>query len=108
MTLAAKKCIPCEGGIPLLSDTEINEKLDELNDKWILDGYKIQRSFSFVNFKQTMTFVNNVADLAEQEGHHPVMLVEYGKCQITLWTHAINGLSENDFILAAKIDELNL
>ena len=105
--LSDKKCIPCEGGIPALTKSDMKQKLKQLDSNWLLVDNKIQRTFNFVNFKHTMNFVNQVADIAEQEGHHPVMLVEYGKCQIYLWTHSINGLSENDFILASKIDKIN-
>lgn len=104
--LTEKKCVPCEGGVPSLSNSEIKKQLKELDSNWLHVDNKIQRTFSFVNFKQTMEFVNKVADLAEDEGHHPALLVEYGSCQIYLWTHAINGLSENDFIVAAKIDQI--
>ncbi len=100
-----KKCKPCEGGTLPLTEQETFENLKYIND-WKLDGKKIKKSFRFVNFRQTMDFVNKVAELAEEEGHHPDMYVSYGSCEIILWTHAIDGLSENDFILAAKIDRL--
>lgn len=107
MTLTDKKCIPCEGGVPALKKPEIEKLLVEIHSDWKQKDYsKICRSFAFVNFKQTMDFVNKVANLADEEGHHPVMHVEYAKLKIELWTHAIKGLSENDFILAAKIDTL--
>ena len=77
-----------------------------MNTNWeVIENSKLQRRFQFVNFTHTMQFVNRVAEIAEKEGHHPVMHVKYGECILELWTHAINGLSENDFILAAKIDE---
>jgi len=72
----------------------------------VRDNKKITREFNFVNFKHTMSFVNEVARIAEEEGHHPVMHVGYGSVEIELWTHAIDGLSENDFIIAAKIDRI--
>lgn len=107
MNLATKKCVPCEGGIPPLTENEITMYQKLVNKMWkITNNRKIQRKFNFVNFVHTMEFVNRVAEIAEKEGHHPVMHVSYGECTIELWTHAINGLSENDFILAAKIDEL--
>lgn len=105
--LTSKKCVPCEGGIPPLTMGEIEKYKQEVHQDWkVKYDYKIERKFAFVNFKHTMDFVNKVAKLAEDEGHHPDMHVSYGKLRIELWTHAINGLSENDFILAAKIDEL--
>lgn len=107
MELAKRKCVPCEGGVPSLSEEEIMDFLTVVNQGWIAkDNKKITRDFAFVNFTHTMNFVNEVARIAEEEGHHPVMHVHYGKVEIELWTHAIDGLSENDFILAAKIDKL--
>lgn len=107
MILKEKKCKPCEGGIPALTSKEIDILLEQIKTDWtILENKKLRREFRFVNFKQTMEFVNRVADIAEEEGHHPEMTVGYGHCEIEIWTHAIGGLSENDFILAAKIDVL--
>jgi len=106
--LTSKACKPCEGGIPKLNSQEITEFNSQLNAPWqIVDEMKIIKDFSFRNFAATIDFVNKVAEIAESEGHHPVMHVYYSKVQIELWTHAILGLSENDFILASKIDELN-
>jgi 4a-hydroxytetrahydrobiopterin dehydratase len=106
MKLKNKKCIPCEGGVPQLTPEEISDFLGQIHSDWELDEQKIKRKFHFVNFKQTMDFVNSTAELAESEGHHPVMHVLYGQVSLELWTHAIGGLSENDFILAAKIDAI--
>jgi 4a-hydroxytetrahydrobiopterin dehydratase len=93
-----------EGTLPLNND-EINEYRIELKPDWnIIECYKIEKEFTFQNFQQTMNFVNRVADLAEEENHHPVMHVFYGKVTLELWTHSVSGLSPNDFILAAKID----
>lgn len=108
MDLKKKKCKPCEGGIPPLNSEEIEEFRKQINEKWTVTAGKLSMEFSFVNFIHTMDFVNKVASLAENEGHHPVMHVYYSKLIVELWTHAINGLSENDFILAAKIDSLKL
>lgn len=105
--LASKKCIPCEGGIPPLKGDEVKTYMENLKEGWKVREQKvIFKSFSFVNYKHTIDFVNKVATLAESEGHHPVMHVYFAKVEIELWTHAINGLSENDFIMAAKIDLL--
>ena len=107
MDLSKKRCKPCEGGIAPLDKHEIAEYKKQINDGWeVRDNNKISKEFVFVNYKHTMDFVNKVADLAEEEGHHPVMHVYYGRLVVDLWTHAINGLSENDFILASKIDKL--
>jgi 4a-hydroxytetrahydrobiopterin dehydratase len=106
MELSSKKCKPCEGGIPGLSQQEIEEYRKLIKGDWQIEGNKISKEFAFVNFRHTMDFVKKIAILAEEEGHHPVMHVYFAKLEIELWTHAINGLSENDFILAAKIDKL--
>ncbi|MFO7923194.1 MAG: 4a-hydroxytetrahydrobiopterin dehydratase [Bacteroidales bacterium] len=107
MDLGKKKCKPCEGGIPPLNTKEVEKYINQLKDGWsVTENQKISKEYSFVNFRHTMDFVNKVADLAEDEGHHPDMHVYYGKVVIELWTHAINGLSENDFILAWKTDRL--
>jgi len=107
MDLSMKKCIPCEGGIAQLDRQGVEAYKNHIKAEWEVTDYKkISREFSFTDFGHTMSFVNKVADLAEEEGHHPVMHVYYGKVIIELWTHAINGLSENDFILASKIDKL--
>lgn len=105
--LTEKKCTACEiGGTPL-AEPDISTFMKELGASWeVSDGKKIVKSFSFPDFKHTMAFVNKVADLAEAEGHHPDMIISYAKAVIALSTHAVKGLSENDFILAAKIDRL--
>jgi len=107
MDIGKKKCEPCEGGIPPLKAGEVDEYMKELQGGWtVADNRKISKEYSFVNYRHTMDFVNRVADLAEEEGHHPDMHVCYGRVVIDLWTHAIGGLSENDFIVAWKIDRL--
>jgi len=107
MDLGEKKCKPCEGDVPPLDAKEIQELRVHIKSDWaIIDNKKLSKEYSFVNYKHTMDFVNKVAQLAENEGHHPVMHVYYGRVVIELWTHAIDGLSENDFIMAYKIDKL--
>ena len=107
MELTKKKCKPCEGGVPKLTPTEILEYQQALNDPWeVADEMKILKEFTFKAYPEVIGFVNKVANLAEEEGHHPVMHVFFSLVKVELWTHAILGLSENDFILAAKIDEL--
>lgn len=107
MDLTAKKCVPCEGGIPPLPPERVRELLGQLHD-WKLsdDGRKISRRLMFDDFVQNVAFINRMAHLAESEGHHPDFAVKYSVLDVTLYTHAIGGLSENDFILAAKIDRL--
>ncbi len=104
--LTSKKCIPCEGGIPALDENEAVKLLEQLDGWSMISNNKISKEFQFVNFKHTMDFVNKIAVLAESERHHPDMLISYAKLKVELYTHAIDGLSENDFIMAAKIDKL--
>lgn len=105
--LSNKKCVPCEGGVPKLTADEVDKLKSQLSNEWIVkNNALLERTFVFVNFKHTMSFVQQVANIAEEENHHPVMHVYYSKVIIELWTHAIDGLSENDFILAAKIDKI--
>lgn len=107
MSLAEKKCVPCEGGVPTIQGGEIENYTCQLKSKWsVVDGKMLRREFVFENFIKAMEFANKVADIAEDEGHHPDLHISYGKVVVDLWTHAIGGLSENDFIVAAKIDEV--
>ena len=106
--LVAKKCVPCEGGVPAYSSAEAEAQLQKLSG-WSFshEGQRIRKKWTAKNFVAAMDFFNRVADLAEQEQHHPDLhLEEYRNASIEIWTHAIGGLSENDFILAAKIDEI--
>lgn len=106
--LTTIRCIACEGGVPPLTTTEIKELLPQLKH-WEVsqDGKSIRKRFTFKGFYKTMAFVNAVAWIANQENHHPDMLVGYNYCEIHYMTHAINGLSKNDFICAAKVDALS-
>ena len=104
--LARQRCISCEGKVPALTETESSELLKKLGSDWKLDSGKLTRRFRFNDFVQSLSFVNRVGEIAEAEGHHPDILIEYNHVCLTLYTHSIKGLSQNDFILAAKIDEL--
>jgi 4a-hydroxytetrahydrobiopterin dehydratase len=107
LNLSERRCVPCEGGVPALSETEIRDLMQQISGDWkIVANKKLFREFSFVNYRHTIDFVNKVAEIAEGEGHHPDLHVHYGKVEVELYTHAIEGLSENDFILAAKIDKI--
>ncbi len=106
MSLKNKKCVPCEGGVPKLSTPEITKLLKQIKGWQATTNDKIQKVFRFKNFMHAIGFVNDMAVLAENEGHHPDFEVHYNVVTVTLWTHAVEGLTENDFILAAKIDEL--
>ncbi len=106
--LAKKHCKPCEGGIPALSSEQARQLLAALHPDWHLtdDHLGIARSFEFPAYSRTLAFANAVAWIAISEGHHPVLTVSYSNCEVSYTTHAINGLSDNDFICAAKIDRL--
>ena len=106
-SLTDKRCQPCEGGTPPLGGDKIKDLIREI-PVWSLKEGHLCRSFKFKNFAEAIKFVNSVAKLAEEEGHHPNILIHYNKVDFDLWTHAIKGLSENDFILAAKIDRLGV
>ena len=104
--LSSKTCVPCRGDVPPLEGAEL-QKLSKQVPEWkVLDAHSITRTFTFPDFRQALDFVNKVGELAESQGHHPDIFLTWGKAEITTWTHKINGLSESDFILAAKIDEL--
>ncbi|MGE5041555.1 MAG: 4a-hydroxytetrahydrobiopterin dehydratase [Candidatus Levyibacteriota bacterium] len=104
--LVQKKCVPCEGGVPPFTKEQIEEYKPAINPEWevVEDGHKLKRKFKFKDFKEAMAFVNKVSGVAEEEQHHPNIEIFYNMVNLTLWTHAIAGLSENDFIMSAKID----
>ena len=106
--LTAKHCVPCEGGLLPMTRPEAEKLLSRLHDDWSLndDATEIRRDFGFKGFNRTMGFVNAVAWIANNENHHPDMEVGWGHCLVRFSTHAIEGLSENDFICAAKVDAL--
>ena len=105
-TLTSERCVPCEGGIPPLTRAEAEALLPEVSDRWSLDeqGRSLSCQITFKNFLRAMEFLNRLAEVAEQEGHHPDICLGWGYAQLRVWTHAIDGLSESDFILAAKLD----
>ena len=105
--LSQQKCIPCEAGTLPLTEAEAKDQIGKLAQGWELKANEIQKLFTFKNFVESMTFVNKVADIAERNGHHPDFSISYNKVIITLTTHAINGLSINDFIVASKIDQIS-
>ena len=106
--LADKRCRPCEGGVEPLSAEQSQELMQALHKDWKLseDGLEISRRFEFPAYGGTLAFANAVAWIAISEGHHPVLTIHYGSCDVSYTTHAIDGLSDNDFICAAKIDRL--
>lgn len=105
MELTKKKCVPCEGGVKPFGAAETRKYLKEV-ESWSVRDNKLTKRLVFKDFMQLIKFVNTLATIAEKEGHHPDFTVHYNKLDFEIWTHAIGGLSENDFILAAKIDKL--
>ncbi|MGE3269375.1 MAG: 4a-hydroxytetrahydrobiopterin dehydratase [Chloroflexota bacterium] len=104
--LTSRHCVPCEGGVPALTAGEITPLLAQLEGWAVVDGQKLRKTYRFPDFAQALAFVNRAGGVAEAEGHHPDLLLTWGKVSAEVWTHAIGGLSENDFILAAKLDAL--
>lgn len=107
MDLLNQKCLPCEGGTDPLPMKEVEDYTSVLKTKWNIDGNKqMSQEFTFKDFLEAMAFVNKVADIAQSEGHHPDISIYYNKVKLMLTTHAIGGLSVNDFIVARKVEEL--
>jgi 4a-hydroxytetrahydrobiopterin dehydratase len=106
--LAAKTCVPCRGGVPPLAGDQLQTLQREVPGWQVVNGHHLKRAFSFPDFRAALVFVNRVGELAEEQGHHPDIFLAWGKAEITTWTHKIDGLTESDFILAAKIDQLPL
>jgi 4a-hydroxytetrahydrobiopterin dehydratase len=106
MNLAEKHCVPCRGDTPPLRGAELERWKAEVPGWDVVDEHHLTRAFRFPDFRAALDFVNRVGEVAEQEGHHPDIGLGWGHAEITLWTHAIGGLSESDFILAAKIGAL--
>ena len=103
--LAGKECIPCKKGVPPLGESESNALLDKLGNGWrVVDNQHLEKEYEFADFRQALDFTNRVGELAETQGHHPDIYLAWGKVRLTIWTHKIDGLTESDFILAAKAD----
>jgi 4a-hydroxytetrahydrobiopterin dehydratase len=109
MSLESKTCVPCRGGVPPLKGKDLEALHQQLPDpaEWkVINEHHLTRAFTFPDFKQALDFVNKVGALAEEQSHHPDIILKWGKVEITLWTHKIDGLTESDFIMAAKISRL--
>lgn len=104
--LAEKQCVPCKGGVPPMKGQELQRILRLVPNWRAVDEHHIIRTFTFPDFKKALEFVNRAGDIAEEQGHHPDILLTWGKAEVTLWTHKIDGLTESDFIMAAKIDQV--
>jgi len=106
--LAAKQCVPCKGGVPPLAGKELDSLVSQLGPNgWkVVRGHHLEKAYPFPDFVQALAFVNRVGAVAEEQGHHPELSLGWGKVGITLWTHKIDGLTESDFVLAAKADRV--
>ncbi len=104
--LANRDCVPCRGGVPPLAGEQVAKLLLQLEGWEVVNEHHLRKEYKFADFKATQTFVNAVGDLAEAQWHHPDICFGWGRAEVTIWTHKIDGLTESDFILAAKIDQL--
>jgi 4a-hydroxytetrahydrobiopterin dehydratase len=103
--LADRHCVPCKGGTPPLAGDAVQALLTQLGADWrVINDHHLEKEYAFKDFVQALAFTNKVGAIAEAEGHHPDILLTWGKVKLTVWTHSVNGLSESDFILAAKAD----
>ncbi|MEE9471374.1 MAG: 4a-hydroxytetrahydrobiopterin dehydratase [Gemmatimonadota bacterium] len=105
--LAAKTCVPCRGGVPPLEGDELTGLRERLGGGWrVVEEHHLEKEFRFDDFRSALGFTNRVGELAEEQGHHPDIHLSWGRVRIEIWTHKIDGLTESDFVLAAKVDEL--
>ena len=105
--LSEKQCVPCRGGVPPLKGQDLERIARELDGNWqVVDEHHLEKDYLFKNFREALDFTNRVGELAESQNHHPDIYLAWGKVKVTIWTHKIDGLTESDFILAAKIDQL--
>ena len=103
--LALKECVPCKGGVPPLEGEALDKLRDQVDEGWqVVDGHHLEKEYKFPDFRAALDFVSRVGELAEGQGHHPDIFLTWGKVRVTIWTHKINGLTESDFIFAAKSD----
>jgi len=105
--LAEKDCVPCKGGVPPLKGQELAKFKNELNGGWqVIKEHHLEKEYKFKDFREALDFTNKVGELAESQGHHPDIYLAWGQVKLTVWTHKIDGLTESDFVLAAKADKL--
>jgi len=103
--LALKECVPCKGGVPPLGGEALDRLREELGGDWrVVDGHHLEKEYKFPDFRAALDFTNRVGELAEGQGHHPDIFLAWGKVRVTIWTHKIDGLTESDFVFAAKSD----
>lgn len=106
MSLADQTCVPCKGGVPPLKGAALNKFKAEVPEWEVVNDHHLHRAFRFPDFKKALDFVNRAGAIAEEQGHHPDILLAWGKAEVTIYTHKIDGLTESDFVLAAKIDRV--
>ena len=105
--LAEKDCIPCKGGVPPLKGQELAKVANQLNGGWhVINEHHLEKEYKFKNFREALDFTNKVGELAESQGHHPDIYLAWGQVKLTIWTHKIDGLTESDFVMAAKAHKL--
>ena len=107
MSLAEKHCVPCRGGVPPLQGEALEKLRAQLPGWQVVDGHHLVKTFPFPDFRSALDFVNKAGAVAEAEGHHPDLLLSWGKVEARIWTHKVDGLTESDFILAAKLDQIH-
>ena len=103
--LASRECVPCRGGVPPMQGDEIKKFVEQLDGWEVIEEHHLRKVFEFKDFREALDFVNRIGELAEEQGHHPDISFGWGRAEVTIWTHKIDGLTESDFILAAKIDK---
>ena len=106
-TLASKQCVPCQGGVPALAGDDLHALATELGGAWrVVDEHHLEKEYEFTDFRQALDFTVRVGEMAEEQGHHPDIYLAWGRVRLTIWTHKIDGLTESDFVFAAKADAL--
>jgi 4a-hydroxytetrahydrobiopterin dehydratase len=104
-SLADRACVPCKGGVPPLQGEALQALAVQLGNGWtVVDGHHLEKEYRFRNFREALAFVDRVGAVAEEQGHHPEVFLAWGRVRLTVWTHKINGLTESDFVFAAKAD----
>lgn len=104
--LANKECLPCKGGVPPLEGEELARLSEQLGGDWsVINGHHLEKEYKFKNFRQALDFTNKVGDIAEEQGHHPDIYLAWGEVKLVVWTHKIDGLTESDFVFAAKVEQ---
>jgi len=106
MSLADKQCVPCKGGVAPLKGEQLKQLEEQVKDWQVVDEHHLVKMYKFPDFRKALDFVNSVGAIAEEQGHHPDLYLAWGKVEVKIWTHKVDGLTESDFILAAKMDKL--